>query len=168
MTHTELFNAFADTTGELMDLLSPLSEDKLNTVPFEGSWTAAQLGDHLYKSYGIATVLNGKTEATTRPVDEKVEGIKGVFLNFDIRMQSPEFIVPGSGHFDKTILLTGLAKRINFVKDYITNTDDLSVTYLDFQLPNMGTLTGVEWVQFMTMHTIRHVRQLKRIVAALY
>ncbi len=102
-----------------MDLLTPLSENKLNTVPFEGSWTAAQLGDHLYKSYGIASVLNGKAEPTTRPVEEKVEAIKGIFLNFDIRMQSPEFIVPGSGHFDKTTLLSGLKERIHVIKDFI-------------------------------------------------
>jgi hypothetical protein len=167
MTHSELLEAFTHTTDALLHLLSPLSEAKLNAVPYEGSWTAAQLGDHLYKSYGIATVLNGKTEPTTRPVEEKVEGIKGVFLNFDIRMQSPEFIVPDNGPFDKTILLGGLTKRIHSIKEYIKNTNDLSVTYVDFELPRMGTLTGMEWIQFMTMHTIRHVRQLKRIVEAL-
>ena len=82
-------------------------------------------------------------------------------------MQSPEFIVPDNGPFDKTILLGGLTKRINFVKDFIKNTNDLSVTCVDFELPRMGTLTRIEWIQFMTMHTIRHVRQLKRIVGAL-
>ncbi|WP_018344867.1 DinB family protein [Cytophaga aurantiaca] len=167
MTHNELLEAFAHTTDELTHLLTALTEEQLNTVPYEGSWTAAQLGDHLYKSYGIATVLNGKSEVTTRPVEAKIEGIKGVFLNFETRLQSPDFIVPGAGPFDKTILLGGLTKRINGIKEYIKNTDDLSVTYVDFELPRMGTLTGLEWVQFMTMHSVRHVRQLKRIVAAL-
>jgi len=167
MTHNQLLEAFTDTTNDLLHLLTPLSEDKLNRVPYEGSWTAAQLGDHLYKSYGIAKVLDGKSEATTRPVEEKVEAIKGVFLNFDIRLQSPDFIVPGNGPFDKTILLTGLTKRIDFIKDYIKNTNDLSATCLEFELPRMGTLTRIEWIEFMTMHTIRHVRQLKRIVGAL-
>jgi hypothetical protein len=32
----------------------------------------------------------------------------------------------------------------------------------------MGTLTRTEWIQFMTVHTVRHVHQLKRIIAALW
>ncbi len=167
MTHEALLTAFTETTDELMHLLQPLSEEQLNTVPFEASWTAGQLGDHLFKSYGIAAVLNGKTEATTRPVEEKIVPVKNVFLNFEIKMKSPDFIVPSTGHFDKTILVSGLEKRINGIKDFINKKEDLSPTCLDFQLPNAGTLTRTEWIQFMTVHTVRHVHQLKRIVAAL-
>lgn len=150
-----------------MHVLTPLSEVQLNTVPFEGSWTPGQLGDHLFKSYGLFSVLKGKTEPTTRPVDEKIGPVKDVFLNFDIKMQSPDFIVPGTGHFDKTILLTGLNKRINGIKDFIQSKEDLTLTCLDFELPNAGTLTRTEWIQFMTVHTVRHVNQLKKIVSAL-
>src|SRR3954467_8838378 len=108
MTHNELLAAFTDTTDELMQLLSPLSEEQLNTVPFEGSWTPGQLGDHLYKSYGLGAILNGKTEPTTRPIEEKIGPVKKVFLNFEIKMKSPDFIVPSIGHFDKAVLINGL------------------------------------------------------------
>lgn len=167
MTHNELLSELTHTTDELMRLLSPLSEEQLNTVPFEGSWTAGQLGDHLYKSYGLAAILDGKTEPTTRPADEKIGPVKKVFLNFEIKMKSPDFIVPSIGHFDKAVLLNGLTKRINSIKDFINKKEDLSPTCLDFQLPNAGTLTRTEWIQFMTVHTVRHVHQLKGIVAAL-
>jgi hypothetical protein len=167
MTYDELLAELTHTTDALMGLLTPLSEKQLNTVPFEGSWTAGQLGDHLFKSYGLGAVLNGKTEPTTRPVEEKTGPIKEVFLNFEIRMQSPDFIVPGTGPFDKTTLLSGLTERIHVIKDFIQPTTDLTLTCLDFAMPNAGTLTRMEWIEFMTMHTIRHVRQLKRIVAAL-
>lgn len=167
MTHEQLLSELTQTTDELTRLLVPLSEEQLNTVPFEGSWTAGQLGDHLYKSYGLAAILDGKTEPTTRPVEEKIGPVKNVFLNFDIKMKSPDFIVPSTGHFDKTILLSGLEKRINSIKDFINKKEDLSLTCLDFELPNAGTLTRTEWIQFMTVHTVRHVHQLKKIVATL-
>ncbi|ABG59125.1 DinB family protein [Cytophaga hutchinsonii] len=165
MTHQELLAQLTHTTDELMHLLTPLSENQLNAVPFEGSWTPGQLGDHLYKSYGIAAILNGKTEATARPVEEKIGPIRELFLNVDVKMQSPEFIVPGTGPFDKTILLSGLNKRINGIKDFIHTGEDLTRTCLDFELPNAGKLTRTEWIQFMTVHTVRHVNQLKKIVA---
>lgn len=167
MTHDALLTELTHTTDALMQLLTPLSEEQLNKVPFDGSWTAAQLGDHLYKSYGLVTVLNGRTEATVRLPEEKIGPVKDVFLNFEIKMKSPDFIVPGSGHFNKTMLLEGLTKRINGIKDFIRLKEDLTLTCLDFALPNAGTLTRMEWIEFMTVHTIRHVHQLKGIVAAL-
>ncbi len=167
MAHQELLSALTHTTDELMQFLTPLTEEQLNTIPFEGSWTPGQLGDHLFKSYGIATVLNGKTAETTRPAEEKIGPIKDLFLNFDVKMQSPDFIVPGTGPFDKTILVSGLSKRISGIKDFIKAGEDLSLTCLDFELPNAGKLTRTEWIQFLTVHTMRHVHQLKKIVAAL-
>ena len=167
MTHDQLLAELTHVTDELMHVLTTLSEEQLNTVPFAGSWTPGQLGDHLFKSYGLFSVLKGKTEETTRPVDEKISPVKDVFLNFDIKMQSPDFIVPGTGYFDKTILLTGLNKRINGIKEFIQSKEDLTLTCLDFELPNAGTLTRTEWIQFMTVHTVRHVHQLKKIVSAL-
>lgn len=167
MTHNELLDTFTHTTDKLLQLLRPLSEEQLNTVPYDGSWTAGQLGDHLYKSYGIANVFDGRTEPTTRMVDEKIGPVKNAFLNFEVKMKSPDFIVPSTGNFDKIVLLNLLEKRINFIKDYIKNTVDLNPTCLDMELPRMGTLTRTEWIQFLTVHTVRHVHQLKKIVEAL-
>ena len=168
MTHDELLTALTKTTDELIGLLSALPEQQLNRVPYAGSWTAGQLGDHLFKSYGLSSVLKGRTAPTTRPVEEKIGPIKDVFLNFEIKMQSPDYIVPDNGPFDKTILLTALTQRINNIKDFIQDQEDLSLTCLDFELPNTGTLTRFEWIEFMLVHTIRHVHQLKKIVAALH
>lgn len=163
MLRTEL----NDTTKELIDMLSSLNPEQLNTVPFQGSWTAGQLGEHLLKSYGIAEILNGKTAPTERPIDERISGIKDLFLNFDIKMQSPEFIIPSDGWIDKEKLISNLKEKIGYVLDYIDNNNDLTRTCLDFELPGSGPLTRTEWIQFMTVHTQRHVHQLKNIIKKL-
>jgi hypothetical protein len=167
MTKNELMNEFSKTTGDLINLLSPLSQEQLNKVPFEGSWTAGQLGDHLLKSYGLGEVLIGKTASTERPVDQKIKEVRKVFLNFDIKMKTPDFIVPSDSPINKENLLNGLEKRIKFVSAFIEDHPDLSPTCLDFELPGAGTLTQEEWIQFMTVHTMRHVHQLKNIVQKL-
>jgi hypothetical protein len=167
MEGKELLEAFCKTTGELLQLLSPLSEEKLNKVPFEGSWTAGQLGHHLLRSYGLAEVLNGRTAATSRPVDEKIKPVREVFLNFDIKMKNPDFIAPSSGWIDRERLLRGLEDKIKLISDFVESDPDLSLTCLDFEFPNAGTFTRSEWIQFVTVHTQRHVHQLKNILKKL-
>lgn len=156
---TEIKNTF----GELISLLSSLDEKQLNTMPFEGSWTAAQLGEHLSKSYDVAAVLKGKTETTERAPDEKVQEFKDLFLNFDIKMKSPDFIIPSENHISKDQLISDLEERSELITDVAEN-EDLTLTCLDFKFPNSGLLTRYEWVNFINVHTIRHIHQLKNII----
>ncbi|MEN7550616.1 DinB family protein [Rapidithrix thailandica] len=164
--HTELIHQFEQTTQELLQILSSLSEKQLNTVPFEGSWTAGQVGEHLLKSYGVAEVLNGKVKPTERPIDEKVEEVKTLFLNFDIKMDSPEAIVPSEGLLEKAPMIASLETRIRQIQ-VVLEEADLSVTCLDFAIPEYGAFTRLEWIYFNVFHTQRHVHQLKNIVKEL-
>ena len=163
----EAYNDFINTTNELIQLLSSLSQDQLNQVPFEGSWTAGQVGDHLRRSYGVAEILNGKTTETERPVNEKIKGIKEVFLDFDTKFKSPEFIVPSNDVIDKERLIKGLKNKIEQVKSFVDKHDDLTRTCMDFELPGAGTLTQIEWIQFLTVHTQRHIHQIRNIIGKL-
>ena len=160
----EIISEFDTTSSELIELLSGLSSEQLNEVPFEGSWTAGQVGHHLLKSYGVVSILGGKTMETTRPVNEIIDNIRMVFNDHSIKMESPEFIIPTEKKIEKDKLLNGLAEKINAVRNYAENNPDLSLTCLDFELPGAGHLTRSEWIQFMSIHTQRHIRQLKNII----
>ena len=152
--------------GELMESLSSLNQDQLNRVPFNGSWSAAQVGEHLLKSYGVIEVLSGNTMPTDRPIDEKVEELKLIFLNYDIKMESPEFILPSAGIIDREALLKDLEERIVAILRFIWERD-LSATCIDLEFPDQGPLTGLEWVHFLYYHTHRHLNQLEKIKAVL-
>lgn len=160
----EILSEFNATSSTLLELLAGLSTEQLNEVPFEGSWTAGQVGHHLLKSYGIASILRGKTIETDRPVNEKINGIRELFSDHTIKMESPEFIIPTDKWIEKEKLLNGLAEKIIDVRNFAENNHDLSLTCLDFELPGAGSLTQSEWIQFMSIHTQRHIRQLKNIV----
>lgn len=152
-----------NSTDELLQLLSSLSEGQLNQVPFEGSWTAGQVGDHLLKSYDAVRMLNGRTAPTQRPADEKVQEIKELFLNFEVKLQSPEFIIPSGEMMNKERLLKDLRERIDGVIGF-SRQDDLSETCLGFEFPGSGAITKLEWAHFFNCHTLRHYHQLKNIV----
>jgi hypothetical protein len=162
----ELLYKFDTVTQELDQLLSSLNEGQLNRIPFKNSWTAGQVGDHLARSYAVIAVLNGNVAPTQRPPDQKLAEVEKLFLNFDIKMESPTEILPSRSPIEKDSLLASLKKRIAEQREVILH-KDLSKTCLDFAIPEYGPFTRWEWIGFSTVHTQRHLHQLKNIIQAL-
>jgi hypothetical protein len=147
----------------LITLLSKFEQDQINTVPFEGSWTAGQLAQHMVKANsGFADILRGPVKDIERKPDEVIPKIKNDFLNFDIKMTTPDFLVPEAKNYDKDELLSDLKNIRESVND-ATETLDLTKTCMAFELPVYGYLTRQEAIAFVTCHTLRHTHQLKNI-----
>ena len=65
------------TIKELIYVLSSFDEEQINKIPFEGSWNAAQVAEHLRKSYDVVgAMISGKTKPAERPPDQKVKQIR--------------------------------------------------------------------------------------------
>lgn len=158
----ELLNNFTKVTGELIQVLSEFSQLQLNSVPFDGSWTPGQVGDHLSKVYNVSETLTGKVTDTSRDPELNNAGISSTFLNFEIKMESPEFVLPTAETIHKQELIASLEEKITRIANVI-QTHDLTKTCLDFELPMVGTLTRSEWINFVIVHTKRHLHQLNNI-----
>jgi hypothetical protein len=151
------------TLNELLALLSLFDQKQINIVPFEGSWTAGMLAQHIIMSVsGFVELLNGAVEETNRQPDEKVANIKEVFLNFNIKLKSPDFIVPAAISYNKDELLDILESIKTNLSNAIQSLD-LTKTCVAFELPVMGYLTRLEAIYFTIYHTQRHIHQLKNI-----
>jgi len=151
-----------DTTfTSLLQLLAAFNQEQINTVPFEGSWTAAQVGRHLLKG-AVTDAVAGPAKPTYRQPDEKNGIIESIFLDFTTKMQSPDFVQPENIVYDKTRLISDLRHAVNSTEAAI-QIQDLTLTYAGFELPGMGELTRQEWVHFWVCHAQRHLRQLKNI-----
>ncbi len=158
----EILNELKNTTTELLKLLSTLNQEQLNAVPFEGSWTAGQLGEHLHKSYKVAELLYGPVKVTQRDPAEKVKSIKDALLNFDNKMISPDFILPEIKEYDKNTLINSLKESVNKITT-AAQTLKPEETCTALALPGLGELTRMEWLYFIIYHTQRHVHQLQNI-----
>lgn len=158
----KFFNDLKKTTNELLDLVSSASEKALNEIPFEGSWSAAQIAEHLLKSYGIVELLKNPQAKTERIADEKVELLKSVFLNFNQKAKSAAAILPSDNFINKENLLRSLKKRIAEIEEVI-QTKDLSETCKSVSPPVFETMTKLEWLHLILYHTQRHNRQIKNI-----
>ncbi|CAL1519514.1 DinB family protein [Chitinophaga sp. MM2321] len=158
---TQLLTAMDNTSGELLQLIAAFPEDKFNTIPFEGSWTAAQVAEHLIKA-GCTPTLYGNVTATTRQPDEKIAALKELFLNFEIKMTAPSFIQPSATIHKKQDIVNDVTRVWADAKE-AAGTLNLSETCTDFEFPGFGNLTRLEWINFMVIHTQRHIHQLKNI-----
>ena len=166
MNPQEELAAFLAIKDELVSLLEPLDEERMNRMPFPGSWTAGQLGEHLLKSYNAIDLSQVEAAPARRPSGGKSAQIDAVFLDFTTKYQPPEFIVPSAERISRAGLLDGLRQAADRIAAY-AGTHDLSFTCPDFEVIGFGDLTAQEWIRFLTAHSKRHVRQLRNILSHL-
>ncbi len=164
----EVVTAFEECSKKLQSIIERFDSADINKIPFEGSWTAGQLAEHVIKSQNIFPgLMTGKTVETMRPVEEKREMIEKIFLDFSNKMKSPDFIIPSAEPHDKEILVKEIREKREENIAALTR-NDLTRTLPAFELPAIGTLTGREWGWFITYHTQRHIHQLENIFKKLY
>ncbi len=161
-----ILNEFEKTANELVQVISTATEKELNEIPFEESWTGAQVAEHLLKSYGIVKILNAPQAKSDRPVDEKIEQLKAFFLNFILKANAATVILPSENLIHKENLLSSLKKRITEIKEVI-KTKDLSEICKTVALPVFSSLTKLEWLYLILYHIQRHIHQIKNIFQTL-
>ena len=82
-----LATSFDNTAKDLLETISSFNEKEFNEIPFEGSWSAAQVADHVRKSLKeTINALHGEVKPSEREPDEHVEKLRSIFLNFDIKI----------------------------------------------------------------------------------
>lgn len=153
------------THKALVEAITAIPANEVNTAPYEDSWTAAQVTEHVLKAIGIE-VLYGQIQVTNRDIGEKIKPVSDLFLNMDIKMQSPDFIYPTDKKYEKQELLDLVNDKFTRLIE-AAKTLDLSLTCLDFEVPTLGPFTRLEFVWFYIVHTQRHTFQLQKIAHAL-
>jgi len=160
----EILSETAAAIAELKDLMAAVNENKVNTIPYEGSWTAPQLLRHVTKSINAMTkAMQMQAKTADRYPGERIEFLKKIFLDFSQKLTQPEFIVPEDIVYDKQSAIEELQTSFNRFRESIvhTNLDELVEG-----LP-LGPVTKWEIVHFILYHTQRHLHQMKNICKAL-
>lgn len=159
----EIINELGESLDNTIELLESFSQQEINKIPFEGSWTAAQVGRHIYKSLeGTGELFGAPAERANRPADQQADQFKEMMADMDNKMQSPEFILPEDKDFDKQQLIQSLKEIKKTAIDASTSNELERVPPLDDAHPLKGA-TKLELVYFMTYHTQRHNHQIAKI-----
>ena len=155
--------AIDETTNDLLQAIAAFEPEQFNRIPFEGSWTAAQVAEHVYKSEsGLPTILKSKSVITERAPDEKAPIIRSIFLDFITKLKSPDFILPSNEPQEKEILYNAIKNNREEIARLAASAD-LTKIFSDFPFPTLGELTGLEWITFIVCHSKRHTFQVKNI-----
>src|SRR3954466_1897704 len=98
----EIISATAGAINEMNNLMASVDENKVNTVPYEGSWTAPQLLRHVTKSInGMTKAMHMDAKPAERDPGQRIEELKKIFLDFSKKLTQPEFIVPEDRIYEK-------------------------------------------------------------------
>ena len=163
MDNTIIINELDATLQETITLLQSFDNESINSLPFAGSWTPAQVGEHLRKSeVRMDKVFLSDSKPSDRQPDEKVAGLKEIFLNFTIKMKSPDFIEPEQKIYDKEELLAALIEIKAKIIEAVNSNDLTQIPPLPDGNP-FKEYTKLELVHFMAYHAQRHNHQLKSL-----
>ncbi len=160
----ELFSSLDETWSELLQLVSSVDETSINEVPFENSWTVAQLATHVIKSNnGMVKVLKTSGKPAGRDPSLGAAKMKTIFLDFQAKYNAPEFIIPEVKEYDRETVIKDLENSIWQLnkergKQHLTEI---------LQVEIFGEVTKLELYYFVLYHTQRHIHQLKNILKEL-
>lgn len=161
----EIINELETALSKTTQLLTDFDSKKINNAPTKDSWSAAQVGQHLLKSSkGMDEMLYTSSKPAERNPEEKADWLKQIFLNFEVKFNAPDFIVPENKEYNKNELLNALEdtnkKMLDAIKD--KEVDLTEIAPLDENHPLYG-MTKLEMIYFVTYHTMRHNRQIQNI-----
>ena len=158
---TEIVNDLQDVSAELFQLLAACNQEQINAVPFENSWTPAQVAEHVTKSNkAITEALGMAGKATERNPVEGVQKLKAMFLDFTVKLQSPEFILPTQDYYQQEILMAELEK---LSQNLIELASKVNLSE-EVNVHPFGEITKIELLYFVLYHTKRHIHQVKDIL----
>ncbi|WP_341842888.1 DinB family protein [Chitinophaga caseinilytica] len=164
MTTQSYISDFNQSTTELLDALGHFSQEQLNRVPFAGSWTPGQVGQHLLISEsGVPELLRGNTRPTDRDPEALAPALRSIFLDFTTKFEAMEAIRPDDLPKDREQLMQSLKSNRDVILQLVAGTSP-DLLLLDFPFPQLGELTIREWLTFLTVHSRRHTHQLKKMV----
>ncbi len=164
LNKVELMAAIDTAAAGLIAEINKLSNAEVNQVPFEGSWTAGQLFEHIIKATtGIPKALDATSENIGRNPEDKIAELRKMFLDFTTKMKSPKFIEPSEGTHEKQASVNELKSAFADLTISATKAD---LTQVVKNSP-FGDISKLEMLHFVLFHTQRHLPQLENVVASI-
>lgn len=158
----EIASKLEMTNKELFGIIDPLSDEQFKQIPFAGSWSIAQVIEHLLKADArVINGLYGKVSDTTRNISQNISTVREWFLNLSTKIDAPQSIIPSDQPSSKKELTENIKRSREKVMDAAT-TLDLTMTCLEAP-PSFAGYTRIELLHFVLYHTQRHIHQLKNI-----
>lgn len=159
----QLESLILDTIRLFVESVYELKESEFNRVPFEGSWSPAEIGSHIKKSLEfIHQIVEGEVVATDRDPGQYIPELKKMMENMTAKSKSATELLPDSTFTFRTEVRNDLTAAEQLFLSDVQNLD-LAMICKSMEFPGIGYLTRSELIHFAMFHTARHARQLQNI-----
>jgi hypothetical protein len=159
-------DAALDTYRQLLDTYS---DDQFTVTPPMGGWSYAEVYDHIMKaSLGSAIAMERCTHNNCPPTSKGPTLIGWYILLTGtlppIKTKLPDAVAAKvqPNKIDKEQaknLIIKLRKRLDTITNLINNAPQSA----RWQHPRMGMLNAGQWLKFIRIHLLHHLKQLNRI-----
>lgn len=155
-----LASEFQATFDSLSHIVADFDQEALDSIPFEGSWSAGQVTEHILIS--ASRIPDTRTGQAIRFHDQHVVPLRDLFLDFNRKFEASPSLLPAPAGHDKEILLQRI-RQTALQHAATIATSNLDALCLDMEFPIFGNMTRYEWLRFIQYHTQRHLNQIERI-----
>lgn len=158
--------AIQKNTNELLCALARFDFKQFNQAPAAGGWAPGAIAEHLLLvEIQIARILKGnpgqKRKAPLDP-EEKVALIIQRMSDRTERIEAPESLLPSDTSKDPTSFAEKMLTERRSLIQLVCETN-LFCEYPDNPHRFYGVMTGIEWVNFILHHCLRHIEQLNEL-----
>jgi DinB superfamily len=160
---------------QLLDSLNGMSEDTLQYRVAEGSWTVAEILEHLrLVESGVARLI-AKRVAQARDAglgeEQSTDSVMPSFAPYRERLesavlQSPEGVRPRAD-VDYQGALNGLGISRDALRAAAASANGLALGEIKHTHPILGELDLYQWLLFLGQHEERHRKQIERTLQSI-
>jgi uncharacterized damage-inducible protein DinB len=162
MDKTALLAGLDQSFASLEQTMAGIAPDQFTNKPSESGWSAAEIAEHILLLEKIAVkALTGSTVATNRDASSKASLIKWAMEDLT-RREAPVIVQPLGEKANANHLMAEIKEERGKLKAVVERSD-ITEACTGLKHPALGTLTRLEWVQFIIHHTERHRKQMESL-----
>lgn len=156
----ELLTHWRHARAEVLSILASIPDDQLHTAPGDGSWSAAQIAEHLYLTQNffartVPIVLRGKfgvdiakSQVDHNKIYNKASTPQGV--------QNPDLVTP-EGNWDRARLVKSLDEAMAKLDKVLTGVTADQMRSRGYDHPLEGVVDLLEYAWVLTLHENSHL-----------
>lgn len=159
-----LLIALRENTDKLIDVIHRFDYDSFNRQPGEGKWSAGDISEHLLLfDLRMNKILKGATIPAGRDPQQYVSVFQPVLQDRVSTITAPPILIPTEAEKDPALIADQIIAEREKIMKYVEE-NDMNLLFHETKHRAYGEMTGVEWIQFMVMHTERHLAQFNELL----
>lgn len=163
--YMDLNDQLKENTRRFTGLLEEIPEERFTErASGEGTWSAAEIAEHMFRSeFGITRLFNGECVALSgRDSGSKNDTIRKKMQDMSKKVKAGGPILPTGKITAKNELIGKFSNNRKAIAEVFSEQDPTEECRL-FQHPYFGYLTREEWLVFIMAHADRHGHQVRAL-----